>query len=99
MCYGFPCGWWNGWTETCSKPRGEICLESVTQETILDEDDPFIPAPPPRMGRLGAKGFWLSCKAHQLTDAIKKLRAKYGESVIYWGRDGFGKGGVTCAPM
>lgn len=33
MCYDFPCGWWNGWEETCSNPRGEECPD--------DDDDIF----------------------------------------------------------
>ena len=39
MCYGFPCGWWNGWTETCSKPRGEDCPELLAADVPPDDDD------------------------------------------------------------
>ena len=39
MCYGFPCGWWNGWEETCSKPRGEDCPELLAQDMSPDDDD------------------------------------------------------------
>ena len=39
MCYGFPCGWWNGWTETCSKPRGEDCPEMLAWDMSPDDDD------------------------------------------------------------
>lgn len=85
MCYGFPCGWWNGWTETCSKPRGEVCPELLAADMPIEEDE-YTPAPPPRTGRLGS-GFWVSCKVHQLSEALAALRKKYGESVILWGRE------------
>ena len=39
MCYGFPCMFWKGDTETCSKPRGEDCPELLAQDMSPDDDD------------------------------------------------------------
>lgn len=39
MCYGIPCTWWNGGSETCSKPRGEDCPELLAQDMSPDDDD------------------------------------------------------------
>lgn len=39
MCYGFPCMFWKGETETCSKPRGEDCPEMLAQDMSPDDDD------------------------------------------------------------
>ena len=83
MCYGFPCGWWNGWTETCSKPRGEDCPELLAAD--MPPDDDYIPAPPPRVARLGS-GFWVACKAHQLQDELVRLQNERGDDPRAWGR-------------
>ena len=39
MCYGFPCGWWNGWAETCSKPLWEDCPEQLAWDLPPDDDE------------------------------------------------------------
>ena len=39
MCYGIPCTWWNGGSETCSKPRGEDCPELLAQDMSPDDDN------------------------------------------------------------
>lgn len=39
MCYGFPCMFWKGDTETCSKPRGADCPELLAQDMSPDDDD------------------------------------------------------------
>lgn len=39
MCYGFPCGWWNDWAETCSKPFWEDCPEMLAHDLPPDDDD------------------------------------------------------------
>lgn len=39
MCYGFPCQFWEGNTETCSKPLWEDCPEKRAQDMSTDDDD------------------------------------------------------------
>ena len=84
MCYDFPCGWWNGWTETCSKPRGEDCPEMLAWDMPIEEDE-YTPAPPPRVGRLGS-GFRVSCKGHQLQEVLSRLQRERGDDPRAWGR-------------
>lgn len=41
MCYGFPCMFWKGDTETCSKPLWEDCPEKRAQDMSTDDDEIF----------------------------------------------------------
>lgn len=43
MCYGFPCGWWSDWAETCTKPLWEDCPEKQAQDMPPEEDDDLFP--------------------------------------------------------
>ena len=69
MCYGFP--------------RGEDCPELLAAD--MPPDDDYIPASPPRVGRLGS-GFWVACKAHQLQDELVRLQNERGDDPRAWGR-------------
>lgn len=39
MCYGVPCMFWKGDTETCAKPLWEDCPEKLAQDMSPDDDD------------------------------------------------------------
>lgn len=43
MCYGFPCRFWDGNAETCSKPSGEDCPELLAQDMSPEDDDGLFP--------------------------------------------------------